>query len=302
MITVKSLAGELISLCKESPEQDYIQKYVKEKFRPFTRVSIEEYEREKMLIVNVYDILPHLEQYIDRKSLRTICKNPAAIHFIRNRIEEIEDWSAVSQNPAAIELLSEHIEKVDWKHLSENRNSLSLLLKYPERVYWERAVRWIPDAYGVVKDMNLDRLEIVKAFLHNPNCESFWITDYLPSYGVLFTEEEWCIIYSKQNLISLISPYRDTIEIVIALRGRFEVKTIENRFKESIVDDFIPYDIPETGMLNTIYKSRLRRLLFLNTPKAYELIRDHIHHYTDVSFDIPIILLTNPYIFCPPDF
>lgn len=61
-------------------------------------------------------------------------KNPNAIRILEKNMEKI-DWSLLSANPSAIEML-EITKKFDWRELSKNPKAIHLLEKYPKRIHW----------------------------------------------------------------------------------------------------------------------------------------------------------------------
>jgi hypothetical protein len=67
----------------------------------------------------------------NRLKFNTICRTPTknalqlVIKNIGNMIEK--DWSILSGNPAAIQLLTANQKKIDWSELSANPNAIKLL-------------------------------------------------------------------------------------------------------------------------------------------------------------------------------
>jgi hypothetical protein len=67
--------------------------------------------------------------------------NPA---FIAEIVKEEHfhklDWMNLTQNPAAVPFIREHLDMVDtwgWMNLSENPGAISLLVEHPERIDYE---------------------------------------------------------------------------------------------------------------------------------------------------------------------
>ena len=46
------------------------------------------------------------------------------------------EWSMLSGNPNAIDLLEKNPEKINWRCLSLNSNAIHLLEKNPEKICW----------------------------------------------------------------------------------------------------------------------------------------------------------------------
>ena len=51
--------------------------------------------------------------------------------------EETLDWSTLSSNPNAIQMLETNPCKIDWVNLSSNLNGISLLEQNIDKVDWE---------------------------------------------------------------------------------------------------------------------------------------------------------------------
>jgi hypothetical protein len=65
--------------------------------------------------------------------------NPAAIHLLEQNPDKI-DWEWLSQNPAAIHLISKALEqnpdKIYWQWLSYNPAAIHLLEQKPDKIEW----------------------------------------------------------------------------------------------------------------------------------------------------------------------
>ena len=71
-----------------------------------------------------------------------ICRNPNP-----NAMEIIEEiikinntdllWTCLSENPIAISILEQNIDKVDWYYLSGNPNAISILEQNPDKICWD---------------------------------------------------------------------------------------------------------------------------------------------------------------------
>ena len=49
---------------------------------------------------------------------------------------DLLNWSNLSQNPSAIDLLEANQDKIDWHSLSLNPNGIHLLEANPDKIYW----------------------------------------------------------------------------------------------------------------------------------------------------------------------
>jgi hypothetical protein len=48
-----------------------------------------------------------------------MCENPAAIHILEQNLDKV-CWKTLCRNPNAIHLIKQNIDKVDWEYLSTN--------------------------------------------------------------------------------------------------------------------------------------------------------------------------------------
>jgi hypothetical protein len=120
-----------------------------------------EYEK-----INVQDIY---EDNDSRVSFNSFCdnKNPQIIEFVKERVEyenrlskedyknldicDVLDWSDLSANPNAIELLRANPDKIDGYAMSENPNAIELLRAYPEKIFWD-ILSGNPNAIELLKE------------------------------------------------------------------------------------------------------------------------------------------------------
>ena len=69
------------------------------------------------------------ENYRRKINWRAFSENPKAIRYLNDPINyEKIDWSKLSKNTAAIDLLKENIEKIDWYYISCNTNPKAMEL------------------------------------------------------------------------------------------------------------------------------------------------------------------------------
>jgi hypothetical protein len=69
------------------------------------------------------------EKYPEKINWRAFSGNPKAIKYLNDPINyERIDWSKLSKNTAAIDLLKENIEKIDWYYISCNTNPKAMEL------------------------------------------------------------------------------------------------------------------------------------------------------------------------------
>jgi hypothetical protein len=80
------------------------------------------------------------------------------------------DWSKLSFNPNAIELLRENIDKIDWRELSANHNAIELLKENQDKINWymfSSNPSIFTYDYKKLRNSNLDlKEEIIAKALH----------------------------------------------------------------------------------------------------------------------------------------
>jgi hypothetical protein len=65
-----------------------------------------------------------------------LSENPNAIDLLKDNLNKI-DWDALSANSGAIELLKANPDKINWDALSENPNAIELLQKNIHEINWD---------------------------------------------------------------------------------------------------------------------------------------------------------------------
>tara|TARA_Y100000389_G_C17466086_1_gene525678 strand:+ start:3278 stop:3592 length:315 start_codon:yes stop_codon:yes gene_type:complete len=65
--------------------------------------------------------------------------------------EEYINWSALSKNPNAIDILENNLDKIDWCNLSENRSAIHLLKNNQDKIDW----------YKLSKNYSIFKLESI---------------------------------------------------------------------------------------------------------------------------------------------
>ena len=86
------------------------------------------------------EILPSkyvLLDWIDKDKLdwSKLSKNPNAIDLLKNNEDKI-DWYYLSKNPNAIDLLKNNEDKINWYYLSKNPNATDLLKNNEDKINW----------------------------------------------------------------------------------------------------------------------------------------------------------------------
>ena len=87
---------------------------------------------------------------------KLLSQNPDAIHLIEQNLDKI-DWSSLSENPNAIHLLEKNKDKIDWSMLSMNESAIHLLENNQNKIDWEVISR-NENAIHLIKD-NLEKID-----------------------------------------------------------------------------------------------------------------------------------------------
>jgi hypothetical protein len=110
---------------------------------------------------------PLLEKNITKVSWYYLLQNPTAIELIRRNLHNLHwmdlttvtlnpnfkelwlepkiqqvlslapAWSGLSSNKHMVDVLEQHLDKIQWAHLSMNPNAIHLLEKHPNKIHWK---------------------------------------------------------------------------------------------------------------------------------------------------------------------
>jgi hypothetical protein len=83
----------------------------------------------------IYDCSSMDETIFNKFDLDGLSENPNAIPILENNLDKV-DWYALSSNPNAIPILENNLDKVDWYALSSNPNAIPILEKNVKKVNW----------------------------------------------------------------------------------------------------------------------------------------------------------------------
>lgn len=103
--------------------------------------------------------------HVEQQCWINLSQNPNAIHLLEQNLDKIS-WSTLSQNPNAIHLLEQNLDKVNWWNLCENPNAIHLLERYPDKIAWHLIPK-NPNAMHLL-EQNLDKISW-SALSQNPN-------------------------------------------------------------------------------------------------------------------------------------
>ena len=85
-----------------------------------------------------------------------LSENPNAIHLLEQNIDKI-DWESLSYNTNAIHLLEQNIEKINWDCLSGNPNAIQLLENNKDKIDWSY-LSDNPNAIDLLEN-NIDKID-----------------------------------------------------------------------------------------------------------------------------------------------
>ena len=69
-----------------------------------------------------------------------ISNNPSAIDYLSNHMDEI-DWRELTLNPNAIPLIEKNLDRINWEWLSANPNAIHILEKHQDKIRWDTLSR-----------------------------------------------------------------------------------------------------------------------------------------------------------------
>lgn len=94
-----------------------------------------------------------------------LSRNPDAIELLEQNLDKI-DWRELSKNTAAMHLLEKNPDKIDWTNLSSNPAAINFLRKNEQKIMWESFSGNLGIfSYGLIK--NLHKYKILKTVLIN---------------------------------------------------------------------------------------------------------------------------------------
>ena len=92
-----------------------------------------------------------------------LSQNPNAIHILEQNLDKV-DWHNLSCNPNAIHILEQNLDKVSWPDLSANPNAIPILEKHLGKVNW-RGISENPNALHLLFSLDHKKmLENMKDF------------------------------------------------------------------------------------------------------------------------------------------
>ena len=130
--------------------------------------------------------------------------NPNAIELLKENPDEIY-WDWLSGNPNAMELLKENPTKIDWDYLSSNPNAIDILKANPDKIDWGYLSK-NSNAIDLIKDkINEDDYEKINWYFLSENPNAIELLKAYPE------EIDWGMLSGNPNAIELLKAYRDNI-------------------------------------------------------------------------------------------
>ncbi len=226
-----------------------------------------------------------LKSFIDESKLdwSWLSLNPKAIDLLQQNIDKI-DWYNFSRNPNAIPFLEKNIDKINWNGLSSNPEAISLLLKNKDLINWRELCS------------NTNGIDIIinkYSCLNNPE------EDYDEE---IFFNLDWCNLSSNINAIDLLLNNYELIDwmnfsgnlnaIKILLQYKDEIDWIEFSTNENAID-FLTKNTHLINIKSLCYnqsKDGIRLLMNYPTelydwegisinPSAINIIEDNMEHF-----------------------
>ena len=143
---------------------------------------------------------------IIEEGMDKICKNPNVIDLINKDDPDVlfglsVDWSSLSQNPNAIDVLKANKDKIDWSNLSKNANAIDLLNVNKDKIDWSNLSK-NPNAIDLLK-ANEDKIDWSN-LSKNPNA-----IDLLKANE---DKIDWSNLSKNPNAIELLEKNKDKID------------------------------------------------------------------------------------------
>jgi hypothetical protein len=140
------------------------------------------------------------------ESMSKICKNPNVISFINRDDPDIlfglsVDWSSLSQNPDAIDILKANKDKIDWSNLSKNPSAIDILEANKDKIDWSNLSK-NPNAIALL-EANKDKIDWSN-LSKNPNA-----IDLLKANK---EKIDWSKLSKNPNAIDLLKANKEKID------------------------------------------------------------------------------------------
>lgn len=129
-----------------------------------------------------------------------------AIQLLK-QFPERADWPILSQFQWARDLILTHKEKADWGVLSEQSWAISLLEQHPSRIVWKRTLRMHWSQSFITRHFDeVDWYDIAKTTAILRNRRSRWVFEYVRQCGDRQLHHQF-LFYMVPNHLNLRYPY-----------------------------------------------------------------------------------------------
>jgi hypothetical protein len=146
--------------------------------------------------------------------------NPNAVSLVEDKVNELKHkkskrekslmnilFERLSQNPNAIHLLENNLDKINWRLLSSNQNAMSILENNLEKVYWDELSE-NPNAIHIL-EKNVDKI-IPENLSKNPNALDMLEKKIVPTYlRELLTNTSIC---KNSSMLKIVDHYVDQFD------------------------------------------------------------------------------------------
>ena len=132
-----------------------------------------------------------------------LSENPNAIHILEQHLDKV-DWLILSLNPNAIHILEKNIDKVVWKSLSTNPNAINILERNLDKIEWNMLSSNI-NAIHILEN-NLDKVNWCN-LSGNPNAVHI-LEKHLDKV-------HWSMLSRNPNAINILEQHLDKVDWVL---------------------------------------------------------------------------------------
>ncbi len=163
--------------------------------------------------------------------------NPNAIQLLEENPDKI-DWLMLSINENAIHIIEQNLDKIDWSYLSKNKNAIHILKKYKDKINWDY-LSSNPNAIKMLEE-NLDKINW-EELSRNPN--AIHLLKKYPS------KINWFMISMNPNAYDIIIENLNRINLnMLCFNTNSDILEILLNTYTSYIDDAVicgnPYAFP----------------------------------------------------------
>lgn len=231
---------------------------------------------------------------IDKLDWSNLSKNKNAIDLLKCHIDKI-NWTELSENCNAISLIKSNLDKICWKRLSENCNAISLIQDNLDKISWSKLSR-NPSAIHLLK-CNLDRIdwselsqnEMAISLLENRLKYEKLLSDVEYLHLPYNKKLNWFSLANNKAATKILKNNLDESEFSSLMFNQYIVYILENEIVYSY-DDVMFYYLSVN--LNDYYLNNQNWQLLSKNSNNITLLRDNIDKlcWTSLSENINIFV------------